>query len=102
MVVEKYGTLTAYPMEGRMTTYDDWKLSTPRHYDAVTRCVCGCRMDDHYEPDMYDMGNVEAEENGHLNYCGDCANCFAPEVDEEPYCCDSGLVGHAGKCWKEE
>ena len=83
-----------------MNNYDAWKLATPPHYEIDDRrCVCGCAMEDHFEPDMYDMGNVEAEENGHLNYCGDCANCFAPE---EAWCCDAGPVGHSGRHWKEE
>lgn len=81
-----------------MTTYDAWKLATPPHYDDDRRCVCGCSMEDHYEPDMYDAGNVEAEESGHLNYCGDCAACYAPE---EEWCCDAGPMGHGGRHWKE-
>ena len=41
--------------------------------------MCGCDRDDHFEPDPYDMGNAELDAAGHLNHCGDCAQCFWPE-----------------------
>ena len=44
--------------------------------------MCGCDRDDHYEPDPYDMGNAELDASGHLNHCGDCAQCFGPEYQK--------------------
>ncbi len=41
--------------------------------------TCGCDRDEHFEPDPYDMGNEERAGAGHLNHCGDCAQCFEPE-----------------------
>ena len=47
-----------------------------------SRCLmCGCDRDDHFEPDPYDMGNAELDAAGHLNHCGDCAQCFGPEFN---------------------
>ena len=47
---------------------------------GVLHCLmCGCDRDDHFEPDPYDMGNAELDASGHLNHCGDCAQCFGPE-----------------------
>ena len=45
--------------------------------------ICGCDRDDHFEPDPYDMGNAELDAAGHLNHCGDCAQCFGPEFPED-------------------
>ncbi len=45
--------------------------------DAIEVCsICGCPLDDHFELDPYDMGNDDLDGAGHLNRCGDCAECF--------------------------
>lgn len=46
----------------------------------MTKCLtCGCDRDDHFEPDWYDPRTEELYGSGHLNYCGDCAECYEPE-----------------------
>ena len=46
---------------------------------AVAVCRCGCARDDHFEPDWYDPRTQGAYADGHLNHCGDCAECYYPE-----------------------
>jgi hypothetical protein len=44
------------------------------------RCEeCGCLEDDHFVPDTYDPSTWILLADGHLNTCGDCAECFREE-----------------------
>ena len=50
---------------------------------AAAACVtCGCDPAEHFEPDWYDPRTQAADEDSHLNHCGNCAGCFSPEYEE--------------------
>jgi len=43
--------------------------------DALCR-QCGCLQDDHFEPDWFDPRTEAALEQGILNTCGECGECY--------------------------
>jgi hypothetical protein len=49
-------------------------MMTPRDPDHCDRCHC--LLADHFTPDLYDPRNRQAAEDGHLNTCGDCGECY--------------------------
>ena len=83
VAVVRVGAEVTNSGDGVMIWPDGTDFATGRTREDCGDCshclMCGCDRDDHVEPDPYDMGNAELDAAGHLNHCGDCAQCFGPE-----------------------